>query len=141
MNKVKIDWEKIIDKSITGKCEAIFEALKWDLSTAVPQKVKKVRKIKETLKLAINLGTLQGQESIIPSKTVKDTTEIEQNKGILTQPVENKEVNLCDLEICKQNKDNNCNSTKPEECPINNDQSVFEKEELLKPKLTPFYQE
>jgi hypothetical protein len=46
MNKVKIDWDKIIDKSITMKCEAIFLALGWDLSLIKKIKPKKERKKK-----------------------------------------------------------------------------------------------
>jgi DNA polymerase elongation subunit (family B) len=41
-----VDWKKIIDKSITMKCEAIFLAMKWDLSTIKEIKVKKERKKK-----------------------------------------------------------------------------------------------
>jgi len=44
--KVTINWEKIIDKSITMKCEAIFLALKWDLSLIKEVKPKKERKKK-----------------------------------------------------------------------------------------------
>jgi len=44
-NHIKeVNWEKIIDKSITMKCEAIFLALKWDLSLIKEIKVKKERK-------------------------------------------------------------------------------------------------
>jgi len=42
--KVTINWEKIIDKSITMKCEAIFLALKWDLSLIKEIKPKKERR-------------------------------------------------------------------------------------------------
>lgn len=48
MDKVQIDWDKIIDKSITMKCEAIFLALKWDLSLIKEIKSKKERKKKCT---------------------------------------------------------------------------------------------
>jgi DNA polymerase elongation subunit (family B) len=41
-----INWEKVIDKSITMKCEAIFLALKWDLSLVKEVKIKKERKKK-----------------------------------------------------------------------------------------------
>jgi DNA polymerase elongation subunit (family B) len=42
--KVTINWKKVIDKSITMKCEAIFLALKWDLSLIKEIKPKKERK-------------------------------------------------------------------------------------------------
>lgn len=49
---------------------------------------------------------------------------------------------LCDLKMCKQNKDGLCQTTKPEECPKNNDQSVYEDEELLKNKeIESYYEE
>jgi DNA polymerase elongation subunit (family B) len=44
----EVNWDKIIDKSITMKCEAIFLALKWDLSLIKEIKVKKERKKKCT---------------------------------------------------------------------------------------------
>jgi len=43
----EVNWEKIIDKSITMKCEAIFLALKWDLSLIKEVKIKKSRKKNE----------------------------------------------------------------------------------------------
>ena len=43
-----INWDKVIDKSITMKCEAIFLALKWDLSLIKEIKPKKERKKKCT---------------------------------------------------------------------------------------------
>lgn len=46
MQKVRIDWEKVISKSIVDKVEHVFEALKWDLSEIKEVKVKKERKIK-----------------------------------------------------------------------------------------------
>ncbi|HEY0089167.1 MAG TPA: hypothetical protein VGB37_09995, partial [Candidatus Lokiarchaeia archaeon] len=42
----EVNWEKVIDKSITMKCEAIFLALKWDLSLIKEIKPKKERKNK-----------------------------------------------------------------------------------------------
>jgi DNA polymerase elongation subunit (family B) len=39
-----VNWDKVIDKSITMKCEAIFLALKWDLSLIKSPKVKKERR-------------------------------------------------------------------------------------------------
>lgn len=50
MNKVKINWKKVINKSILDKCEHIFEALGWDLSLIKEIKIKKERKKKELLK-------------------------------------------------------------------------------------------
>lgn len=41
-----IDWNKMIDKNITSKCEHIFEALGWDLSLIKEVKIKKVKKEK-----------------------------------------------------------------------------------------------
>ena len=41
-----IDWKKMIERTITDKCEHIFEALKWDLSLIKEVKVKKERKSK-----------------------------------------------------------------------------------------------
>jgi DNA polymerase elongation subunit (family B) len=40
----EINWEKVIDKSILDKCEHIFEALGWDISTIKEIKIKKLRK-------------------------------------------------------------------------------------------------
>jgi DNA polymerase I len=39
-----IDWNKMIEKTIIGKCENIFEALKWDLSLIKEVKPKKERR-------------------------------------------------------------------------------------------------
>jgi DNA polymerase elongation subunit (family B) len=39
-----IDWKKIIDKTIVGKCENIFEALGWDLGLIKEVKSKRERK-------------------------------------------------------------------------------------------------
>ena len=47
----EVDWDKIIEKSIIGKCEAIFEALKWDFTEIKPAKVKRERKKKPGPKL------------------------------------------------------------------------------------------
>lgn len=44
--KVTINWKKMIEKTIIGKCENIFEALGWDLSLIKEVKVKKSRKKK-----------------------------------------------------------------------------------------------
>lgn len=46
MIKAKIDWNKMIERSITMKCEAIFLALGWDMAEIKEVKVKKERKIK-----------------------------------------------------------------------------------------------
>jgi len=44
-NHVKnIDWKKMIEKTIIGKCENIFEALGWDLGLIKEVKVKKAKK-------------------------------------------------------------------------------------------------
>jgi len=42
----EVNWEKVIEKSITGKCEAIFAALKWDITLIKEVKEKKPRKKK-----------------------------------------------------------------------------------------------
>jgi DNA polymerase elongation subunit (family B) len=44
--KVTINWDKIIDKSITMKCEAIFLALSWDIFLIKEIKIKKSRRKK-----------------------------------------------------------------------------------------------
>ncbi len=45
-NHIKVpNWEEIIRKSITDKCEAIFEALEWDLSEIQEIKIKKQKEI------------------------------------------------------------------------------------------------
>ncbi len=62
-------------------------------------------------------------------------------KEDIPEKIDNKEVNLCDFEQCGFNQEGNCVGINPEDCPKNNNQSVFENEELLKPKLTPFYTE
>jgi len=46
MQKIKVDWDKIINKSIIDKVEHIFEALKWTMEEIKPPKIKKVRKAK-----------------------------------------------------------------------------------------------
>jgi DNA polymerase I len=53
-----VNWEKVIDKSITMKCEAIFLALRWDLSLIKEVKIKKERKTKSNKSKSIsdNLG-------------------------------------------------------------------------------------
>ena len=38
----------------------------------------------------------------------------------------------CDFDQCKCNYGGECISTSPDQCPKNNEQSVYEKEELLK---------
>jgi len=53
MQKVKVDWEKIIEKSITGKCEAIFEALKWDISEVKEIKITKKQALEELKKRGV----------------------------------------------------------------------------------------
>jgi hypothetical protein len=51
-----INWKKMIDKTIIGKCENIFEALGWDLSLIKEVKVKKIKKIKlECKEFGINM--------------------------------------------------------------------------------------
>jgi hypothetical protein len=40
----EVNYDKVIDKSITMKCEAIFLALKWDLSLIKSPKIKKERR-------------------------------------------------------------------------------------------------
>ncbi len=39
----EVNWEKLIERSIYGKCEHIFEALGWDLSLIKEIKIKKTR--------------------------------------------------------------------------------------------------
>ena len=41
INKDKIAWAKMIDRTIIGKCENIFIALGWDLSLIKEVKIKK----------------------------------------------------------------------------------------------------
>jgi DNA polymerase elongation subunit (family B) len=43
----EVNWNKLIEKSIVGKVENIFEALKWNLAEIKPPKVKKERKKKD----------------------------------------------------------------------------------------------
>jgi DNA polymerase elongation subunit (family B) len=42
--KVTVNWKKMVDKTIIGKCENIFEALGWDLGLIKEIKVKKTKK-------------------------------------------------------------------------------------------------
>ena len=42
----EVNWEKVIKKSITGKCETIFEALKWDITEIKPIKKRKKKNAK-----------------------------------------------------------------------------------------------
>jgi DNA polymerase elongation subunit (family B) len=44
MQKVKVDWEKIINKSIIDKVEHVFSALGWTMEEIKPAKVKKEMK-------------------------------------------------------------------------------------------------
>lgn len=46
VNKNKIAWDKMTERSIISKVEHIFEALKWDLSLIKEIKIKKERKKK-----------------------------------------------------------------------------------------------
>lgn len=41
IDRNKIDWEKIIEKSITKKVEPIFKAMKWEMDEVKPKKIKK----------------------------------------------------------------------------------------------------
>lgn len=117
MNKVKIDYDKLIERNILNKLEVVFTAMSWDIS------------------------------DIMPKKVGRNTPENKNKQQLNKQPIENKEVtpyyseneeqklnkeNPCDLEQCKQNKEDKCSSNNPEECPKNNDDSIHEKEELLK---------
>ena len=45
MIKHKINWDKMVDKSIVVKSEKIFAAMKWDLSLIKEVKVKKAKKL------------------------------------------------------------------------------------------------
>lgn len=67
-----VDWNKIIDKSILGKAEHIFEALKWDLSLIKEVKVKKIKKeVKE--KIDANIAKITSEASAIVEKFVRKT--------------------------------------------------------------------
>ncbi len=85
----EIDWDKMTERNILNIIEVIFEAMQWDLSAIIPQKVKKVRKTKETPKLGTDLSTFKAKKSKIIDKTSKD---IPSKEGNLTQLIENKEV-------------------------------------------------
>jgi DNA polymerase elongation subunit (family B) len=83
----EIDYEKMTERNIYNIIETIFEAMKWDLSVIMPQKVRKPRK---NAKIALDLstGTLQEgdnklKQGIIP---VKKKTK----SANLTQPIETK---------------------------------------------------
>lgn len=92
MQKVKVNWEKIINKSIIMKCEAIFEALKWDLSGIISSEVKKSPKSVKSLTLRGGLRGFKGQISTILPEIVNDTPKNSENSQNLSQSIENKEV-------------------------------------------------
>jgi DNA polymerase elongation subunit (family B) len=41
MNKVQIDWDKVISKSIIDKVEHVFNALGWTMEEIKPKKERK----------------------------------------------------------------------------------------------------
>jgi len=87
----EIDYEKMTERNIYNIIETIFEAMKWDLSVIMPQKVRKPRK---NAKIALDLSTgplLEGdnklKQGIVP---VKNKTK----SANLTLPIETKRVKI-----------------------------------------------
>jgi len=123
---IEIDYDMMTKRNILDIAEKIFDALKWNKEKiGIITKPKKERKTKAQIALKI----VKEQESIIqsqPTFTEKDFIE---------------EDNLCDFNKCGQEKEGKCLSKNPEECPKNNEQSVYENDDLLKKELKAYYEE
>ena len=128
--EIDVDWELMIKRNIINKAEVIFEAMNWDIA---------------------NLGFIEENQLKIPFKTTQNKPKVGQFKEIWVKvakepelPIkEAKKANMCDFRQCKQNKEGICIAKDCIECPKNNDQSVYEKEELLKENgtLEEYYSE
>ena len=106
--------------------------------------------IEEKDEITEYISNLKKKRKLVPN-TTQNTTKVAKIKDITTVFIKLPELlkkeaikeNICDFVQCKQNKEGICIAKDCIECPKNNEQSVYEKEELLKENkpLEEYYEE
>jgi hypothetical protein len=90
LNKNKISWNKMIDRSIISKVEHIFLALKWDLSLIKEIKIKKPKKTKAEVALKI----IKDQEETIKSQPTFTEDDFIEEKECSPETEQSEKVNI-----------------------------------------------
>jgi len=134
-----VDWDLLLERNIYMKLESIFEAMKWDINEikglSLSKKLIESRK-SDTKKEDTRTIQITSKNNILDNSKMP-SSEIIANDSMLQSSLIINEISTpsCDLNDCKKNEDGECKGTEPQDCPKNNEQSIYETPELLKEQL------